>query len=205
MAAASYFEIYYKTILKLSILSCPGIILSEKSVIDGAKLLKHNNIQIDAMSTEIVNSCAIGDWNARNSNFSRIFSNNYTEIKNNVGDLERIRNIRNGVGHGFGRDIKTLSYTFDTTGDMHRLAEARLQKYLKLILDIATSLDRFMLVNYIGSYEAIHFFATHIYNRNNHNKETNSQKLKKLFHEQTDIPSLSKNYCDGLVEYYFNL
>ena len=202
MAASSYFEIYYKTIIKLSILSNPGIIFNNKTIMDGTVLLKEHNSNIIELADEKAKSCVIGDWTSRMQSFSKIFNMSIIDIKSTQQSLERIRKIRNSIGHSFGRDIDSYSYVFDDNNKMKHIDEEKVKKYLSVFMNTAKSIDKIMLSEFIGAYEVIYFYHKYISSKEIPKNKTEWGELKTQYHSKTNANILSKSYCKDLIEYY---
>lgn len=205
MAASSYFEIFFRTVINLALLSKPGVLLGDSEIIDGVKLLKQDNSTLLNAINSKIDSCIKGEWSYRSSSFSSLFGSSFEKIFENISDLEKIRKIRNSVGHSFGRDLNFFSYIYDDNMAMHRVGEERMKKYLKLLLDLANSIDAFLLKNYIGSFEAIFFFHKNISQLYIPERKNKAKKMKEEFHYRSTVPMLSTQYCFGLVEYYYSI
>ncbi|MCD4699284.1 MAG: hypothetical protein K8R91_01760, partial [Phycisphaerae bacterium] len=106
MALSSYFENYLQSIGNLALESNPGILFNAHQVLDGATILKMKKHYIFINETIPL---VKGNWPARVSAFKDLFGSCPTSLDNNIGELERIRQIRNGLGHAFGRTVSTKS------------------------------------------------------------------------------------------------
>lgn len=204
MAAASYFEIYFKTILHLSLFSKPGILLGHPTLIDGASILKHGNPTLIKLIQGKVIDCVKGDWNSRHSNLAKITGLAFPAISSNLAALDKIRKIRNAVGHSFGRDLEKLTYIFDEDKGLQPISDDRMKKYLKLLIDIAIELDTNLLNQYIGSFEVIYYYHKYILPLAI-DPTKRATRLKTEFYTKTTVPALSKRFCRELVTYYSSL
>ncbi|WP_316896820.1 hypothetical protein [Pseudodesulfovibrio indicus] len=202
MAASSYFEVYLRTVFHLALMSKPGVLLGDGQIVDGTALLKQKNQTVVQLVKKKVSECVVGTWSSRSKAFKGLFGQDFKRFVENTSDLDKIRNLRNGVGHTFGRNIKEFSYLFDEDRGMARLSEKRMKKYLKLLMDIAVDLDQYLLKNFIGSFEAIYYYHRNIQPLGFGDPRDRSKKLKKDFNINTTVPPLSKGYCMGLVHYY---
>jgi hypothetical protein len=201
MALSSSLEIYISTVVELALLSDPGILFEMPKSIDGIDILKVNgrkNIFLD----EIIVSITKGDWNSRISAYEKYFGIVPRPLANQIGNLEKIRNLRNNIGHAFGRDIKaSRNHEVKKISPMESLSDARLKKYQKSIWTTAKSIDKHLLFTHIGEYQAIAFYHR-IYDelRKDLHPSERAIILKKRLGAFGDISG--KLYCKGLVDYY---
>lgn len=102
MSICSYFETFLASVITESIESDPGLIFGCHHDIDGILLLKKNHkISKEETESRVIN-CTKGDWNSRLANFRTLYGHIPTSIQQNVSQLEKIRKLRNEVGHAFG-------------------------------------------------------------------------------------------------------
>ena len=104
MAMSSNFETYLSAVISLAITSDPGVLVGASQAVDGIDLIKRQKNKIDP--TEYVTACTKGDWNSRISAYEGIFGQVPPELKTNCSDLNKIRVLRNNIGHSFGRDLE---------------------------------------------------------------------------------------------------
>lgn len=147
----------------------------------------------------------MGDWNSRSSNFYKIFPTAPACIKNNIRKLENIRVMRNNAAHALGRDISSARQNRSLhTPEMDNLQEDDFKLYLKIIYDIATEIDKFLLDNFIGSYEIIYFYHNE-YVKVHDIKEYNGNIMigvKKQLTSMEDLRTWPKEYIKDLIKYY---
>lgn len=157
-----------------------------------------------------------GDWNSRINSFVKLFGNCPDSLRNNVGELESIRSLRNSIGHSFGRILSTEDQlTITNYHPMDRLSESRLKKWLGLVFAIAHDIDEYFLTEHIGAYELIRYYhywfikEDHHYAKNSHPNEILKNKIKKfckyfyddLVSDWGGSPPL-RPYLEGLIKYY---
>lgn len=197
MALSSYFEVYLQTVVALSIESNPGLRFGSRKRIDGVAYLKELP-EYSAM--DLANGCVKGEWSSRIAEFGRIFGMVPTELRTHESDLEWMRNVRNGVGHYFGRDLRAPRFRGALRSpEMVRLSEERLQKLLGAVEEVAYGVDSFLLEEHIGSYEVVHFF--HSIRSSLHAGEPRHISFRRRFgNEYGSTPG--KSYCKNLVDYY---
>lgn len=203
MAASSYFEVYLTSIIATALESNPGILHKANRKIDGAVILKHSNSYSYQQSA---NEMVIGDWGKRISSIQSIFGKLPPKFLQEHSNLEKIRILRNKVGHAFGRDIEESK----RKGTIKILESERvslkvLKKYLGVIYNCAKELDAMMLVENIGAYEEIYFY--HQLKPTFEGIDTIGNRvwhLKKAIGGEGLLP-MGKEYCKQLIMYYDEL
>ena len=151
---------------------------------------------------EVIVNITKGDWNSRINSFKKYFGTIPRTLHNQIGKLEKIRIMRNNLGHAFGRDIRdSRNHEVKKTKPMEILSDIRLKIYQKAIWTSAKSIDRFLLKNHIGEYQAVAFYHR-IYDELNHDVHQSERAiiLKKRLGAFGDVSG--KDYCKGLVNYY---
>lgn len=203
MAMSSYFEVYLTSIMTTAIESNPGILHNVSKKIDGVQIMKHSDkYSYSDKADEVVK----GDWSKRNSKIKSIFGSLPIEFKNEHSSLEKIRKLRNKVGHAFGRDIdKAKEKGTIQILEIERITFQTMQKYMKIIYKCAEVFDKELLNNHIGSYEEL-FFYHQLEKKNPYNDGLGdkTRKLKKAIGKEGLSPA-SKEYCKQLITYYDNL
>jgi len=199
MAAVSFFEIYFKSVINTALTSDPGIIKGKTKAIDGIILYKIG-IQEDYQNE--IKDCIVGDWPKRNATFKRIFGSSPLVLEDNLSLLETIRELRNGVGHAFGRDPDAYE---DQIGifdpPMSRLPHETMIKYISILDDISKAVDNQLLQNHIGNFELLQLLHTW-------KQATSFRTIKELSNGFNDylkregICSPTKHFCESLVSYY---
>ena len=102
MAMSSYLETYMASAISLAVESDIRLLHGVPKHIDGARVLKY--AQAVDYSHE-AQKCVGGDWPKRLSEYKKLFGHVPPLIETEQGELERLRVLRNKIGHGFGRDI----------------------------------------------------------------------------------------------------
>ncbi len=213
MALSSYFENYLQAIGNLSLESNPGLLFKTSRVLDGVRLLKREKRYVFIEKTiDLVK----GSWPARISAFQRLFNGCPSKLEESLGELEKIRLIRNSIGHAFGRTLSTkdlLEVVY--YHPMERVSEKRLKRWLGLVFEIANEIDTFLLREHIGAYELVRYY--HYWykefgypiagSRNpNHRRQLNADRFKRYLSEKLvkvwGGPLPSQKYLMGLVDYY---
>tara|TARA_R110000744_G_scaffold347065_1_gene452610 strand:+ start:284 stop:1189 length:906 start_codon:yes stop_codon:yes gene_type:complete len=204
MALSASLETYISTVIELAITSDPGVLLDSPKSIDGIKTLKEKGRK-NIFLEEIIINITKGDWNSRINSYEKYFGIIPKPLQNQIGNLEKVRVLRNNVGHAFGRDIKaSRNHEVKKIEPMESLSDARLKKYQKSIWITAKSIDKHLLDNHICEYQAVAFYHR-IYDglRKDVHPSIRAMELKKRLGAFGDISG--KEYCKGLVDYYENL
>jgi len=201
LALSSNFETYIATVVTLALESDPGILFDSSKSIDGVVLLRkgaHKNMFHDS----IIESITKGDWNARTSAYKKTFGIVPEHLESRIGELEKIRILRNKIGHSFGRDIdESRNHEVKETLDMEKLSDEQLKKKQYAIMNSVRAIDQHLLENHIGEFQAISFYHR-IYDglRKDIHQSERAIILKKQLGQFGDISG--KEFCKGLVKYY---
>lgn len=200
MSLSSYFEIYLATVTSMALESDPGQIHGATRKIDGVLLLKYS-----ASYSDLSKQCTIGEWSKRTARYKALFNDTPPELKSNEGNLEKMRKLRNNIGHAFGRDIKkSREKGVKQIKAIETLSTKQLKEYLNVVYDVAVGIDRHLLKNHIGAYEIIYCF--HKLKESFSSKHLSSERaaaIKKKVGK--DGPGISKAYSVKLVDYYDKL
>lgn len=198
VAITGYLEVYLKTVTRLALESDPTIPLGIKHGIDGVTALKNKP---KYSSADQVVSCVKGTWHERLAHYKSLFGKVPTALNENIGSLERLRTIRNGVAHAFGRAPDEYETLADTSPKpFRRVTEERLKETLALVDEIALAVDRHLGTEHIGDYEALYFY--HHWDKSySSGHETEARALSQLIGH---LHGRNKNlgYYQGLIDYY---
>lgn len=153
MSAASYFELYMRSVVALAVLSDPYASKGAPRLIDGAKLIKHG---LKSRIDNEVEGCVKGEWAKRARSFRLLFGEVPPILRSRMAELEAIRRVRNKVGHSFGRDIPSAwGLITAPIGSTERVSEKRAKLWLSVLHEVAIDVDGFLLKNSIGSFELL--------------------------------------------------
>jgi hypothetical protein len=203
MSLSSCLEIYLSSIISLSIESDPGILHKASKKIDGAIILKSSD---DYQYSDNAQRCLVGEWSKRIAEFNNIFNAIPSKLISFQGELEKIRILRNKVGHAFGRDIDdSRQKGVRQILEIERLSFDRLKKLLGIVNEVVLDVDEFLLKNHIGDYESVYHY--HNLRKSFKPNLTSVQRmmmLKKSVGREGVMPA-SKLYCQELIDYYDNL
>lgn len=152
MSVSSYLEVYLRSAIRFAILSDPGLLIDASGSVDGVQLLlSGRHPDTDA----VVTSCTKGDWQSRVRCFRSIFRAIPVGIEEAIPHLERLRLLRNSVGHYFGRPSRKLERLWDCE-EVHpnKVSESKLKEILQTVETIAEAYDQ-LLLPHIGNFETI--------------------------------------------------
>lgn len=208
MAMASNLETYMATVIKLGLESDVGVLYGANRKIDGASILKHGKSQPFDFEDKVI-SCTKGEWGSRVAAYERVFGKVPGKLKDNISTLEKIRNLRNRVGHSFGRDIeKSRNHDVIDIMPIEKLRREKTIEYQSLIYAVAKDIDRHLLENHIGEYQTLYFYhklASGLPDTDhNKNHKVRVNLLKKEL-GRFGAYKAGKNFCSGLIEYYEQL
>jgi hypothetical protein len=208
MAISSNLETYIATIIKLALESDIGILYGAAQKIDGASILKHGNSQPFDFDENII-ACTKGEWGSRVAAYERIFGMVPDTLRENISDLEKIRKLRNRVGHSFGRDIdKSRSHDAIDIMPIEKLRRGKTLEYQSLIYGVAKDIDKHLHNSHVGEYQTICFFHNLIKRlpdtQHNRNHKVRVNTLKKEL-GKFGAYAAGKNFCSELISYYDQL
>jgi hypothetical protein len=207
MAISSNLETYLSKVIQLALESDLGILFGVSKRIDGIEILKHKGSTVLNFEDKVI-SCVKGEWNSRTNSFTKIFGSAPLILTNNMSDMEKIRKLRNNVGHAFGREIEE-STRHDLINATKSITLSREQtiKYMKLIYGVAKHIDTQLLNNHIGEYQVVHFYHT-IKDKLSSGDPFPKRELgnhvavlKKQI-GRFGVHPISKKFCKDLIDYY---
>lgn len=203
MSAVSYLESYISTIIILALRSDPLLRYGQSRTVDGTTWLKRG-VKDDVQ--DLVVPCVKGDWTSRISSFQRLFGGVPATLTHHVGDLERMRNLRNGIAHSFGRDPRFFEDPIVSSGKPERLAEERLQQWLGIISDCALAIDQQVHHNHIGDFEIVwqyHRWREIPRTGRERRYDPHAALSREIIRTYGTGPG--RDYCKQLIKYYDNL
>jgi len=147
----SCFERYISWIAKAAVISDPLLSPGFPKRVDGAMLLKYGHtIPVD------IKGLTTGDWSSRVSRYKELFGFAPKQLIDSIGELERIRKMRNRIAHGFG--VIEDRYIPIGTAVSVKLSEERLMKWFGVANTAADSIDRHLREKFVGDFETIELF-----------------------------------------------
>lgn len=203
LALSSNLETYIDTSVSLALESDPGVLFESPRSIDGVLMLK-NGAKKNKYNDEVKKDITKGEWNGRRSAFLKTFGHVPQILDENISSLEKIRKMRNKVGHAFGRDIeKSRNHEVKEILPMSRLSNELLKKYQEVIYNSAQAIDQYLLKNHIGEYQFIAFYHRIYEGIKSKDSTVRVNTLKKRLGMSGDL--YNKDFCKELVYYYENL
>ena len=204
MSMCSNVEIYMASIIRESIESDPGIIMGASHQIDGIKLLKSGNKVDENVIADHIKKCTKDTWSSRLCHIEKLFGA-MPIIANNIKQLEDIRNLRNAVGHAFGRNIeKSQQFYRIEIEPIERISVKRYNKYITLLYDIVQEFDKIVTGNHIGCFEIILQYHKMYESIKDLDKGYQVNELKATLKIDKNT-GVSKELCRGVYLYYNNL
>lgn len=202
VALSSNLEVFLKSIITLAVESNPGVLTGAPRTIDGVRNLKYNRPV--AGYRRRVKDCVDGQWPERIAAIDALFGSHPSILNTYLNDLEAIRGLRNKVGHAFGRDIDAAC-GFSNTNKLpiERLSAENLKNWLKVAYDVATAMDKFLLDNFIGEYQAILEYHKHKDEWKYKFANEKARELKALYGAKDQ--QIGLEFCEELVDYYEKL
>lgn len=202
LATAANLETYIAGAIDTALQSDPGTLFGASKGFDGAKLLKTNVKGLDRKPHII--SCTRGDWPSRISAMERIFGQLPLAAKSEISNLEKIRHVRNNVGHAFGREISHAQYHgLRKIHAMERITESTAFGATSTCRRFAKALDNHLLLNHIGDFEVVRFFHTH------HQDDAGAKMGERIASLKKAIGKLAqprgKTYLKDLISYWDQL
>lgn len=204
LSALSYLETFISATVTLSLRSDPLLRFGQAHAIDGVAWIK-KSVADDV--TDLVTGCVKGEWSKRIAAYSRLFGAAPPSLTAAVGDLEQMRNLRNGIAHGFGRDLRTLGDPLAVNhGVQERLSEETLQRWLGVIEQVAIGIDEHLLAAHLGDFELLwHFHRWRVLPREKSELSYSNARAFGRFLMRSFGMTPGKEHCEQLEGYYDQL
>lgn len=210
MAMSSNLETYMSTVIRLALESDVGVLFGASKKIDGIGIIKHGKLQPFDFNEQII-ACTKGEWNGRVSAYKKIFGSAPSVVSNNISHLEKIRRLRNNIGHSFGRDLeKSREHDVIEIAEMEKISRENTIKLQKTIFGVAKAIDEQLLKNHVGEFQPLYFYHN-LRPTLKHDDENVLRKagnhaavFKKKIGNFGATP-VGKKFCRGLIEYYESL
>jgi hypothetical protein len=151
-----YFEVYLKTVTRLALESDPGLLVGATRAIDGARLLKQRSLY--SYSDQVLDVVR-GTWGSRLAAYGRLFGHVPASLSSSLAALERLRKVRNGAAHTFGRAADDYDSIAEArTKPLTRVEETYLKSTLGLVNQLAADIDAHLGYSHIGEYETLYMY-----------------------------------------------
>ena len=196
----SYFETYVSTVATLALQSDPLLRFNQSRTVDGTLWLKR--AVVDDVSG-IVTPLVKGTWPQRCSAYRTLFGSVPPVLETHVGDLDQMREMRNGVAHSFGREPKFFENPMVHAGQSVRLQEERLQSWLAIVDEVARAIDGHLYPAHLGDFELVWRYhrwmhePRHIDDRGYAASAAFCRTINRDFGE-----GLARDHCQALIAHY---
>jgi hypothetical protein len=194
ISAVAFHEAYISRIVRAALMSDPLCRFGASRSLDGTALLKQGT-EIDYEADQKLLTRDV--WSKRAANFKRIFNATENSVMFPIAKLEKMRELRNEFAHGFGRslDVPEPSDLLDRLSG--KITQSTLLGYLAVLSKSATAIDRYLMENFIGSFEILHLY--HVWQASN--PAATAREFKKYL-IASGFPNANVPYCKGLIAYY---
>lgn len=159
LVALSAFERYFLGVASSAILSDPDPTAAWPKKLDGLYIKKHKI----SILTAPLEGLTKGEWPSRCAAYQKLFKKVPAELSGNIGELELMRKMRNGIAHEFAYDSTVPSIANTSLlvsvgpgqGNLKSfsLSAKRLVSWLSILNKVAKSVDRQLVTNHIGGFE----------------------------------------------------
>lgn len=198
LSTLSYFETYIKKVVTLSLMSDPAIRFGKSRAIEGISWIK-SEMKDDL--DPLVTPCLKGDWSSRIKAYKRLFSTTPLSLEEQKEQLDKLRIMRNKVGHSYGRSLET-DLLETTIAPMSQLSEEDLKDCLELVFDIAKDIDDQLLTSHIGCFEEALFFHTWHHTLKGTQRLDEGKHLRKALARKLGDRTPGGTYCRDLAAFY---
>ena len=154
--------------------------------------------------SDLVTGCVKGEWSKRLASYRKLFGTVPVQLTALEGNLDRMRNIRNGVAHSFGRDQNLFVNPLPMADDRaERLSEPTLLAWLGEIEQAAMAVDEHILRNHLGDFELLwHFHRWRELPRSEKEPKYAETTAFARFLNRTFGSTPGREYCRQLERYY---
>ena len=204
LSALSYLETYMSTIVTLALRSDPLLRFGQSRAVDGAAWVKRS---VSDDVSNLVAGCTKGEWSKRIANYRRLFGMVPQRFAAQESDLERMRSIRNGVAHGFGRELRHFHDPISLDGNKaERLSEQVLLRWLGSIEQAGIAIDEHLLEAHVGDFELLwHFHRWHALPRAEKEPKYIESTAFSRFLNRTFGSTPGRDHCRQLEKYYYRI
>lgn len=200
IAACGYLEMYIKSVVEAACQSCPSVLVGGHREIEGMKLRMNRPKYSFFQYSE---RCATGTWDQRIKNYASIFGSCPVDVRNRVADLERLRILRNSVGHSFGRRLSKPHIGRDVVAtSFQTVKHEALLKAMELVNVVAKAVEDDLGDKYVGSYETLCMY--HLWSGRKSNTKPECLSFCKYFNTTTGAVFGTPAFR-GLLTYYHGL
>lgn len=195
----SYLETYITTVATLALRSDPLLRFNQSRTVDGTLWLKREVVDdVSGFVTPLVK----GKWPQRCSAYRTLFGSVPAVLDAHVGDLDQMREMRNGVAHSFGRDVSFFENPIVRAGQPLKLGEERLQNWLAIVKAAAAAIDGHLYPVHLGDFELI--WRYHRWRHEPRHVDDRGYTAPAAFCRtiNRDLGALGRDHCEALIAYY---
>ena len=196
IAITGYFEIFLKNLADAACQSCPSVLVGGYKEFDGLRLLK---TLPDFGFRKQAEACCNGKWSARVKAYRDLFGECPQFIKDHTTDLDKLRILRNTVGHSFGRTLDDAKVGRSLVSEApKKVMQTELIYYLDLVNKVAMSVDENLSCKIVGAYEILAHY--HFWSGKNGTAREQAKKFRKHVQSQVQADAINEYYV-GMIEY----
>lgn len=201
LSGLSYLETYISTAVTLALRSDPLLRFGQSRAIDGIAWIKRS---VGDDVSELVTGCVKGEWPKRLASYQKLFGTVPSQLTALGGNLDRMRNVRNGVAHSFGRDLNLFEDPLRLATDRaERLSESTLLRWLGDIEQAASTVDEHLLHSHLGDFELLwHFHRWRDLPRSEKEPRFVEATAFSRFLGRTFGSAPGRDYCRQIERYY---
>jgi len=222
MFASSAFERFVLGLTTAAIDSDPTLTPGFPKHIDGLFMKKHG-LRIERPD---VSRLVAGPWPSRIARYRSLFKSVPPQLNGAVGELEKLRNSRNGVAHRFAVDESGLTSPLQLVlgaRRMQALTSARMAvghktliRWLGILGEVSEAIDSHLNKDFIGGYETAAIYlgwshrpdafetAAHI-TIQPHDKSTQERRFNSLLGQLLNGPRVGPAYSKSVIDYVHRL
>lgn len=208
LSICSCFEVYLRSIVSLAIESKPGVILGDSEAIDGVKLLKYKKeYSIYNENTypfyKHVDKVCRGEWKSRVNEYRNLFGFVPPSLEDNIGELDKLRKLRNDIAHYFGREKRKYENPLIFQAEpIIRVSHELLMHYWKLVSDVVNAIESHLYKDFIGSYEVLKYYQ--VYKKEAVTGQSVKEKARvlKALMGENNMQIVHKSYYIDILNYY---
>lgn len=200
VSALLYLETYISTVVTTALRSDPLLRFKQSRSIDGTIWLKKN---VDDDVSSLVLDCVKGTWSKRLAGCKNLFGIIPAGLAPLEGDLEKMRVLRNGSAHSFGRSPIHFEDPTAPVGASKRLSEQTLLRYLGIIEQAAWAIEQHIARHHIGEFELLWQYhkwqaLPRVKSETKYTEQAAFSREVGRLYGQTP----GRNFCRQLMQYY---
>lgn len=200
VSALSYLEAYTSSVVTLALRSDPLLRFGDPRAVDGVSWIKRG---VSDDLGDLVVDCVKGEWSKRFKGYRRLFGAVPQVLQDLEGSLEKMRILRNGTAHSFGRIPTYFEDPVAPAGAPERISEDLLLDYLGAIERAATAIDEDIFPRHLGEFELLMLY--HRWGQLDRSQKEPRYTEETGFSRQTNRlfgQTPGKQFCKQLITHY---